>query len=100
MAVFSRLGDCLADGYEVRRSLLGCVRVGRRRRPGTAAGCREPRAGRGAAGYDPRGGWAAAGLRVGHLLNDGAANYLPGVLPAVLVALHAPLGMAGCWSPR
>lgn len=30
-----------------------------------------------------------------HLLNDGAANYLPGVLPAVLVALHEPVQMAG-----
>lgn len=30
-----------------------------------------------------------------HLLNDGAANYLPGVLPAVLVSLHAPVQMAG-----
>lgn len=30
-----------------------------------------------------------------HLLNDGAANYLPGVLPAVLVSLHEPLRMAG-----
>ncbi len=30
-----------------------------------------------------------------HLLNDGAANYLPGVLPAVLVSLHEPVRMAG-----
>ncbi|MGH3098055.1 MAG: MFS transporter [Streptosporangiales bacterium] len=30
-----------------------------------------------------------------HLLNDGAANYLPGVLPAVLVSLDAPVQMAG-----
>jgi FSR family fosmidomycin resistance protein-like MFS transporter len=30
-----------------------------------------------------------------HFLNDGAANYLPGVLPAVLVALHDPVSMAG-----
>ncbi len=29
-----------------------------------------------------------------HLLNDGAANYLPGVLPAVLVSLHQPVRMA------
>lgn len=35
------------------------------------------------------------GLTWAHLLNDGAANYLPGVLPAVLVALHQPLQMAG-----
>lgn len=26
-----------------------------------------------------------------HLLNDGAANYLPGVLPAILVALGQPV---------
>jgi len=30
-----------------------------------------------------------------HFLNDGAANYLPGVLPAVLVALGLPVGYAG-----
>lgn len=30
-----------------------------------------------------------------HLLNDGAANYLPGVLPAVLVSLHQPVRLAG-----
>jgi FSR family fosmidomycin resistance protein-like MFS transporter len=30
-----------------------------------------------------------------HLLNDGAANYLPGVLPAVLVSLDEPVRMAG-----
>ncbi|MGC8460254.1 MAG: MFS transporter [Candidatus Dormibacteria bacterium] len=30
-----------------------------------------------------------------HLLNDGASNYLPGVLPAVLVAVHGNVHMAG-----
>lgn len=30
-----------------------------------------------------------------HFLNDGSANYLPGILPAVLVMLHEPLSMAG-----
>lgn len=30
-----------------------------------------------------------------HFLNDGAANYLPGILPAVLVSLHDPISMAG-----
>lgn len=35
------------------------------------------------------------GLAWAHLLNDGAANYLPGVLPAVLVSLHDPVRMAG-----
>ena len=35
------------------------------------------------------------GLSWAHLLNDGAANYLPGVLPAVLVSVHQPVQMAG-----
>ena len=35
------------------------------------------------------------GLTWAHLLNDGAANYIPGVLPAVLVALHEPIQIAG-----
>lgn len=35
------------------------------------------------------------GLTWSHLLNDGAASYLPGVLPAVLVSLHEPVRMAG-----
>jgi MFS transporter, FSR family, fosmidomycin resistance protein len=30
-----------------------------------------------------------------HFLNDGAANYLPGVLPAVLAGLHIPLRLVG-----
>ncbi|MGH9535806.1 MAG: MFS transporter [Terriglobales bacterium] len=30
-----------------------------------------------------------------HFLNDGAANYLPGILPALLVALGLPLAYAG-----
>lgn len=30
-----------------------------------------------------------------HFLNDGAANYLPGVLPAVLLNLHLHVGLAG-----
>lgn len=36
-----------------------------------------------------------AAMSWAHFLNDGAANYLPGVLPAVLVALHAPVALAG-----
>ena len=35
------------------------------------------------------------GLTWAHLLNDGAANYLPGVLPAVLASLGEPVQMAG-----
>ena len=35
------------------------------------------------------------GLTWAHLLNDGSANYLPGVLPAVLVSVHQPVRMAG-----
>jgi FSR family fosmidomycin resistance protein-like MFS transporter len=30
-----------------------------------------------------------------HFLNDGAANFLPGILPALLVALGIPIGYAG-----
>lgn len=30
-----------------------------------------------------------------HFLNDGSANYLPGILPAILLALHEPSAMAG-----
>jgi FSR family fosmidomycin resistance protein-like MFS transporter len=30
-----------------------------------------------------------------HFLNDGSANYLPGVLPAVLLAMHQPVSLAG-----
>ncbi len=36
-----------------------------------------------------------AALSWTHFLNDGAANYLPGVLPAVLLTLHAPVALAG-----
>ena len=35
------------------------------------------------------------GLSWLHFLNDGSANYLPGVLPAVLLALHQNTAMAG-----
>ena len=35
------------------------------------------------------------GLSWVHFLNDGAANYLPGVLPAVLLSLDQPVRMAG-----
>ncbi|HET8600785.1 MAG TPA: MFS transporter [Segeticoccus sp.] len=42
-----------------------------------------------------RSGRRLLGLSWAHLLNDGAANYLPGVLPAVLVALHLPVSTAG-----
>lgn len=35
------------------------------------------------------------GLSWSHFLNDGSANYLPGILPAVLIALHLPVAMAG-----
>jgi FSR family fosmidomycin resistance protein-like MFS transporter len=30
-----------------------------------------------------------------HFLNDGSANYLPGVLPAILISLHEPVAWAG-----
>src|SRR5699024_11845707 len=35
------------------------------------------------------------GMSWAHLLNDGASNYLPGVLPAVLATLGEPVRMAG-----
>ncbi len=35
------------------------------------------------------------GMSWAHLLNDGAANYLPGILPALLVNLNQPVWMAG-----
>lgn len=35
------------------------------------------------------------GLSWLHFLNDGSANYLPGVLPAVLLALHEKTALAG-----
>ncbi len=35
------------------------------------------------------------GMSWAHFLNDGAANYLPGVLPAVLLSLHLRVTMAG-----
>ncbi len=35
------------------------------------------------------------GMSFAHFLNDGSANYLPGVLPAILVTLHQPVRTAG-----
>lgn len=35
------------------------------------------------------------GLSWLHFLNDGAANYLPGVLPAILISLRLHIGLAG-----
>ena len=51
----------------------------------------------GAAPGHTGGGFAArlVGMSWAHLLNDGASNYLPGVLPAVLATLGAPVRMAG-----
>ena len=34
-------------------------------------------------------------MSLAHLLNDGAANYLPGILPALLTGLNEPVAMAG-----
>lgn len=36
-----------------------------------------------------------AGLAWSHFLNDGASNYLPGVLPAILIALNLSVSYAG-----
>jgi FSR family fosmidomycin resistance protein-like MFS transporter len=47
---------------------------------------------------EPMLGWLSGrllGMSWAHLLNDGAANYLPGILPALLVGLHQPVSMAG-----
>ncbi|MHB1491787.1 MAG: MFS transporter [Cellulomonas sp.] len=49
----------------------------------------EPRGGRGVPGRK------FLGLTWAHLLNDGAANYLPGVLPVVLISVRQPIQMAG-----
>lgn len=35
------------------------------------------------------------GLSWLHFLNDGSANYLPGILPAVLISLHQSVALAG-----
>ncbi|WP_298338176.1 MFS transporter [Ferrimicrobium sp.] len=35
------------------------------------------------------------GMTWAHMVNDGAANYLPGVLPAILIDAHEPLSLAG-----
>ncbi len=35
------------------------------------------------------------GMSWAHLLNDGSANYLPGILPALLIGLNEPVTMAG-----
>ncbi len=77
--------------------------------PAVARGVARPsEVARGAPGSDSSGGSLSealaggdgavrrlAGLTWAHLLNDGAANYLPGILPAVLVSLHEPLQLAG-----
>ncbi len=42
-----------------------------------------------------RTGIQLATLTWSHFLNDGAANYLPGVLPAILISLHLTPGLAG-----
>ncbi|MGB7755075.1 MAG: MFS transporter [Salinisphaera sp.] len=36
-----------------------------------------------------------AGMSWSHFVNDGAANFLPGVLPAILVGLNLPVALAG-----
>ncbi|MGN8198551.1 MFS transporter [Salinisphaera sp. RV14] len=36
-----------------------------------------------------------AGMSWSHFVNDGAANFLPGVLPAILIGLHLPVALAG-----
>ena len=36
-----------------------------------------------------------AGMSWAHFLNDGAANYLPGVLPAILISMNLSVALAG-----
>lgn len=40
-------------------------------------------------------GFRLIGMSWTHFLNDGSANYLPGILPAILISLHEPISMAG-----
>jgi FSR family fosmidomycin resistance protein-like MFS transporter len=54
----------------------------------------EPVADSGDAGQQQRLGSLAA-MSWAHFLNDGAANYLPGILPAVLLGLNLPVALAG-----
>ncbi len=42
-----------------------------------------------------RAGGKLALLSWAHFLNDGSANYLPGILPAILIASHEPIAAAG-----
>ncbi|MGH9417970.1 MAG: MFS transporter [Terriglobales bacterium] len=48
-----------------------------------------------AASASPRAGGAVALLSWAHFLNDGAANFLPGILPVLLAAMAIPIGYAG-----
>jgi FSR family fosmidomycin resistance protein-like MFS transporter len=43
---------------------------------------------------EPMRGWALVGLAWLHFVNDGGANFLPGVLPVVLVAIGKPASLA------
>lgn len=53
-----------------------------------AAACREQP-------YAGRVNWRLLSLAWAHFLNDGAANFLPGVLPAILIALNIELKLVG-----
>lgn len=53
-----------------------------------------------AAGPSTRTGLSDTDARLGamtwaHMVNDGAANYFPGILPAILADAHEPLSLAG-----
>ncbi|HVA69366.1 MAG TPA: MFS transporter [Candidatus Binataceae bacterium] len=39
--------------------------------------------------------WPLFSISWAHFLNDGASNYLPAVLPAVLVTMHIPVALVG-----
>lgn len=48
-----------------------------------------------AASLRPQAGRRLGALAWSHLLNDGVSNYLPGVLPAILLSLGEPVSAAG-----
>lgn len=45
--------------------------------------------------HPTKSGFQIWGMTWAHFLNDGSANYLPGILPAILISLHEPVSMAG-----
>ncbi|MCK4177515.1 MFS transporter [Aciditerrimonas ferrireducens] len=69
--------------------------VSEARAENSAVGRVEPASGEITRSEDAGGDAQLVGMTWAHMVNDGAANYLPGVLPAVLLHAHEPLGLAG-----